>query len=278
MLGSSLSQYDDDHAHSHGQAHGHGHGPGQGLGQEQQRKYLRNDSVAKTKTMCTNKNLVLLGISVCIINILMFLISEFDFVFIALNYSEKKCINHKILVFIGWINLCEVITSLYVFYNSKRIIQYLKESITALKTYGDHGMDVQNNLNPTKRMLKLVGILNLCFIIIDFLPSFWISGKGRLIDNQQCFDFWILNGFRFTFVVFRIIVCIIGLMLLVALFLICFINLIKRCIKCLNLKQCVKKKEQVDHIINETENETCLSSHRHETFENYEDYEDSEIR
>ena len=221
MLNSSLCYHEtNDHIHNNTD-HGHNHGRG---------NYQNLDN---------NNTLTLIGFSVSIIAIMIFLIGEYDFLFIAYNYSEKRCINHAMLITIGWLNLCEVIASLFVFYNSRRIIQYLKDLLTSLRTYGSQEIDMQNNLNPTKNMLKHVGIFYSLFIVIEIIPSLWMAWNNQMVQNE-CLSYWTQTGPRIVFIVFRIMECILGSGLFFGFTIMCLKNVAKGCKKCCVV--CIKRK------------------------------------
>ena len=204
-----------------------------------------------SRKLDNNNKLAMIGLSVSFINILMFLISEFNFVFIVYNYSNKKCINHIMLIFIGWLNLCEIIVSLYVFYNSKRIIQYLRDLISALKTYGSNESDVQNNLNPTKKMLKHIGIIYMCFLLIELIPSLLIGISGYMKNENECYNFWTLEWSRIIFIIFRIIIIIIDFGLLVGL----FFSFLRKVI--IGYKKCCTVTTNLNLNLNNTSIENC---------------------
>lgn len=198
--------------------------------------------------MDNNSTLFLITISVCFHTIIIWLIGEYNFVFIAYNYNHwspanEKCIDHMMLNLIGILNLCEVIASVYIFCNSRRIIQYFNDVITTLKIYGGNEIDVQNNLNPVRRMLKYQGIFYAFFIMIEMIPSFLIC-HNEYTKNNYCHNFWTLDWTRIVFIIFRLHIIIMGLGLLAALFLICLQNLVK----CISNK--ISKSREVKYIDN----------------------------
>lgn len=181
--------------------------------------------------MKNNHELAIRGFVAIFVSVAMFVMCEYNFVFIAFNYFDRKCIDHWILILIGLLNLCEVIISLFVFYNSLRIIQYLKDLIISLKTYGGCEIDAKNNLNPTKIILQHVGFFYMFFILIEFIPSLLISST----INNQCANYWTLDWTKIVFIVFRIIIIIVGIALFIRLFLLgfkfCLRNLTKKYIQ-----------------------------------------------
>jgi hypothetical protein len=174
-----------------------------------------------------NQTLMDRGVTVILMGMLMFVICEYDFVFIAYYYSENQCIDHGALIIIGWINLYEIMITMYMICCVKKIIQYSKDLITASRIDGMRGIDLANNVNPMTKMMKNLRGFYAMMILFELVPSFFLV---QSVDDK-CIDFWI-QGDRATFIVFRLIVCILGIPVLGFLILMCLRNLRKGSERC----------------------------------------------